>query len=262
MLDTRLVQTDPIRGDVPANVDRLREAIDRADGDGVDLLVFPELALTGYHLSAVEFRERREAIESGLTRLADVADDVTVVVGSPTYDPLRNSAVVLAGGERVGNYHKTHLYAAEAGVFEAGDAIEPIETPVGTLGVEICYDLEFPEVARELALGGADLLVTVSANMRPFSAYQDAYLRVRAMENAVPHLLCNRVGREDGTDFFGGSAAVDVHGDPLGSAEEDSATEVTVSVDPDARQAETLSYLADRRPALYRRAGESRTITR
>lgn len=78
------------------------------------------------------------------------------------------------------------------------------------------------------------------------------------MENAVPHLLCNRVGREDDTDFFGWSAAVDVHGDPLGSAGEDAVTEVTVLVDPGARQDDTLTYLTDRRPALYRRASGGR----
>lgn len=262
MLTARLVQTDPVRGDVTTNVDRAGEAIERADDDGVDLLVLPELALTGYHLSAAEFDDRREAVEAGLDHLADVATDVTVVVGSPTYDPLRNSAVVLAGGERVGGYHKSHLYASEAGVFEAGDAIDPVETPVGTLGVEVCYDLEFPEVARELALGGADLLVTVSANMRPFAPYQDAYLRARAMENGFPHLVCNRVGQEDDTDFFGRSAAVDVRGALVGSAGEDSPTEVTVDVAPGDSQDESLTYHADRRPELYRRAGESKPISR
>lgn len=171
MFTARLVQTDPELGDVPANVDRIGAAIERADDDGVDLVVFPELAVTGYQLSAPEFRDRREAVANGLDRLATTAPDVTVVLGSPTYDPLRNSAVVLAGGERVGSYHKSHLYAAEADVFAGGDAIEPVETPLGTLGVEICYDLEFPEVARELALGGADVLVTLSANMRPFAPY-------------------------------------------------------------------------------------------
>lgn len=262
MLTARLVQTDPVRGAVEENVDDARTAVERAADDGVDLVVFPELALTGYHLSASEFRDRREAVEDGLERLANVAPDVTVLVGSPTFDPLRNSAVVLANGGRIGSYHKTHLYAAESDVFEAGEAVDPVETPVGTLGVAICYDLEFPEVARELALGGADVLVTLSANMRPFASYQEVYLRARAMENGIPHLLCNRVGREDDTDFFGASAAVDVRGDFLGTAGEDATTELTVDLDTDERRDESLSYYSDRRPDLYGRTLDPRPATR
>lgn len=82
------------------------------------------------------------------------------------------------------------------------------------------------------------------------------------MENAFPHLLCNRVDRKDDTDFFGGSAVVDVRGNPLGSAGEDAETQVSVAVDPDARQDESLTYLADRRPKLYWRGFDSRTVTR
>lgn len=253
MLTARLVQTAPERGDVASNVEQAETAVRQAASDGVDLLVFPELALTGYHLSAAEFRDRRAAVEAGVDRIASAASGVTVVIGTPTYEPLRNSAVVLADGDRVGSYHKSHLYAAEGGIFEPGSAIDPIETPAGTVGVEICYDLEFPEVARELALGGADVLVTISANMRPFRSYQDAYLRARAMENGIPHLLCNRVGVEDETAFFGESGAVDVRGTLVESANEDEPTTVTVTLDPTERQDETLTYHTDRRPSLYRR---------
>lgn len=253
MITARLDQFAPVRGEVAANVEHVVETVREARVDGVDLVVVPELALTGYHLSAEEFRERQPVVEDGLATIADAATDVTVVVGTPTYGPLRNSAAVLADGELLGTYHKTHRYDAETDVFAAGDAIDPVETPVGTLGVEICYDLEFPEVARELALGGADVLVTISANMRPFADYQAAYLRARAMENARPHLLCNRVGTEEETDFFGGSGAVDVRGEPLVETGEDEERRVTVTLDLDERQDETLSYLADRRPSVYRR---------
>jgi predicted amidohydrolase len=253
MLTARLAQVDPALGDVEANVEAVLAAVGRAETDDVDLLVFPELSLTGYHLSAGEFAERRDAVERGLDRLEAAATEVTVVVGTPTYDPLRNSAVVVGDGARLGSYHKVHLYGSEDEVFTAGDRIDPIDTPVGTLGVEICYDLEFPEVCRALALGGADVLVTVSANMRPFVDYQAAYLRARGMENAVPHLLCNRVGEEDGTDFFGGSGAVGASGTVLGQAAVDEVVEIDLTVDPAARPDDSLSYHADRRPDCYGR---------
>lgn len=82
------------------------------------------------------------------------------------------------------------------------------------------------------------------------------------MENGIPHLLCNRVGREGDADFFGGSAAVDVHGESLGAAGEDVATSMTVEVDPGERQDESLTYRADRRPDLYRWACEAGSTTR
>lgn len=253
MFTARMVQTDPDRGTVTGNVETALDALGRAVEDDVDLLVFPELALTGYHLSASAFETRRDAVEEGLDSLAATATDVVVVVGTPTYDPLRNSAVVLGDGERLGVYHKTHLFGDESDVFEAGDHLAPIETPLGTLGVEICYDLEFPEVARELVLGGADVVVTVSANMRPFADYQATYVRTRAMENARPHLLCNRVGVEEDTDFFGESAAVAADGELLGTAAADDEDELTALLDPATTPDDSLSYHADRRPRLYRR---------
>ncbi|MHB1469100.1 MAG: carbon-nitrogen hydrolase family protein, partial [Solirubrobacteraceae bacterium] len=85
-----------------------------------------------------------------------------------------------------------------------------------------CFDMEFPEPARALVRAGADLLVTLSANMRPYGAEHQLAARARALENRCPHLYVNRVGRHRGMQFVGGSMAIDFcgRGTPALSGEE------------------------------------------
>ncbi len=82
----------------------------------------------------------------------------------------------------------------------------------------ICFDVEFPEVARSLALAGADLLVTISANMDPFGRDHDVFVTARALENGLPHLYVNQVGRGEAFTFAGGTMAVSADGDRLAEA--------------------------------------------
>jgi predicted amidohydrolase len=251
----RAVQFEPTLGAVDANAATVRAALEAAADDGVDLLAVPELALTGYHIGHESTDGLVADAAAALDDLCGVAPGVTAVVGTPVADGdrLYNSAVVLDGGERAGAYHKTHLYGdEEAATFDAGDAFPVTETSVGSVGVQICYDVEFPEVSRQLATGGAEILVTLSANMRPFQHDQRTYLRARAMENVRPHLLCNRVGSERGVDFFGESGVVDERGRDVVRAGADRTTTVTGTVDLAATGAETLQYFRDRRPDLYR----------
>lgn len=249
----RAVQFEPVLGDVAANRDTIREALVDADDDGVDLLAVPELALTGYHIPEDEGLVADAA--AALDDLATVAPDVTAVVGTPVSadESLYNSAVVLDGGERRGAYHKTHLYGGfEESTFDAGESFPVFETGAGDVGVQICYDVEFPEVSRTLALEGADLVVTISANMRPFEADQRAFARSRAMENVRPHALCNRVGAERDADFFGESALLDERGRDVVRAGPDRESTITGTVDTAAGGEETLQYFRDRRPDIYR----------
>jgi len=254
-IEARVVQFSPTLGDVAANEGRIADALRAAADDAVDLLAVPELALTGYHVGTDDPERLATDAAAALDRLATVAPEVTAVVGTPVRDDgrLYNSAVVLDGGEVAGRYDKTHLYDAEGTVFAEGDEYPVIETSAGRLGVEICYDVEFPEVARQLALGGAEVVVTISANMRPFGLDQQTYHRARALENVCPHVLCNRVGTERDVDFFGASGIVDERGRRVVTAGEDREMTVTGAVSLAASGSESLQYLADRRPETYTR---------
>ncbi|MFO7926002.1 MAG: carbon-nitrogen hydrolase family protein [Halobacteriota archaeon] len=253
-MKTRVIQADPEHGNPAANASRLEREAERARSDGVELLVFPELYLTGYYLDTDEAASIVSRAEAVLPTVERASEDLTLVVGTALGDGsdpgLENVAVVYDRGERIGVYRKTHLYDDEKAVFNLRDAYPTFETSVGTIGVQICYDMEFPEVARQLTLSGAEIIVTISANMHPFETYQRAYRRARALENGRPHVLCNRVGAEGDLDFLGRSAIVDARGTLLASTESEAEIELTANL-PDERQVhDTLTYLEDRRIEL------------
>jgi len=251
-MNVRTVQADPEHGAPQENVRQLEVAAERARTADVDLLVFPELFLTGYHLDTDDAASIVAAATDVLPRVADVSTGLVLVVGTAFEgdDGFENTAVVYDDGAQVGSYQKTHLYDEEAAVFKPGDAYPTFETSIGTLGIEICYDLEFPEVARQLTLNEADVIVTISANMQPFETYHRTYHRSRAMENGRPHVLCNRVGSERELDFLGNSRICDARGNLLASTETDAEIELTANIPLDQSTHETLRYLDDRRLPL------------
>jgi predicted amidohydrolase len=122
------------------------------------------------------------------------------------------------------------------------------------LGLMICFDVEFPEVARSLARADAELLVTISANMDPFGRDHDVFATALALENGLPHLYVNRVGRGEAFTFAGGTMAVSADGDRLAEAGESEGA-IPVSLDPSARKEDRPEelrprYLEEMRGAL------------
>ncbi|MEA2364373.1 MAG: 5-aminopentanamidase [Thermoleophilaceae bacterium] len=206
-----LAQLAPRSRDVRANLTRACELISgRAP---TDLLVLPELFLSGYQLSDVEpLAVELDGPEVHELREAARNAGVAVVVGAAERSggAVANSALCIdAAGELAGVYRKTHLFGAERDAYVAGDELVPVRLGERVLGVMICFDMEFPEVARTLARRGADLLVTISANSPPFELDHDVFARARALENGLPHVYVNRAGEEDGLPFSGGSMALD-----------------------------------------------------
>jgi predicted amidohydrolase len=232
----------------------IADAISAASGQA-DLLVLPELATTQYdirrHIGQIapaldgeQFTELRE--------LARQAHLVAVVGLVEVEDPvLYNSAAVIdADGSLAGVVRKSHLFAGERKVFAAGSTISPIRTSLGQLGVAVCYDIEFPEVARSLAVAGAEALIVISANMHPYTDYHLTYAKSRAMENGIPLALSNWVGQGPRFDFLGRSCIVSNQGQILADASDtpgyaDAVVTLGAPTDPD------LDYLAHRRPELY-----------
>lgn len=252
-ITVRAVQCHPELGDIQCNAQLAERAIRDAEDDGVDLLVLPELFLSGYHIGHLDAEDVFDSAADAVDRIAAAASETTVVLGAPVEsDGTRyNAAVVLDEGEHIGTYHKAHLYRNEESVFEQGSELPVFETSAGTLGLQICYDVEFPEVSRRLTLAGADLLVTPLANMRPFQHDQSIYGAARALENIRPHVVCNRIGVERDVEFFGASAIYDERGRPVVSAGEDTTVELTGTVELAADGADTLQYIDDRRPGMY-----------
>jgi predicted amidohydrolase len=206
-------------GDVAANLTLASRYVRRAAARRADLVVFPECFLQGYSLKRSTLDLSEPVSGSAVTALAAIAarNDVAIVAGmieTNPADPRKpfNTALVIGhDGRLVGAYRKTHLFEREREAFAAGDEYPVFDLPLGgrrpclRLGVCICFDVEFPEVPRLLALGGAQLIAVPSADMEPYRAQQAANLMSRAIENNVHVALANTVDRRSAVTFFGGS---------------------------------------------------------
>ena len=218
-----LAQIDCRLGEVEANVERHLAWIERARRREVDLLVFPELSLTGYRLLHLTPRVALAADAGALDQLAAAAGPMALLVGFVEEDRqgvLYNSAALLRDGHPAFIHRK--LYLPTYGIFQeqrffgAGRRLELASLPWGRTGVLICEDLWHPELARRLALAGTKLLLVPSAapgriggGEMPESAESwELLTRSAALLNTCWVVYCNRVGWEEGSFYAGGSHVV------------------------------------------------------
>jgi predicted amidohydrolase len=206
-------------GDIAANVALADRYVARAAARGAHLVVFPESFVQGYSLSRSVLDLAEPIVGPAIRALAGIAEanGVAIVAGMIETNPAHphrpfNTAVVVGRrGGVIGAYRKTHLFDREADAFAAGIDYPVFDVPLRPdrpplrVGVCICYDVEFPEVPRLLAIGGAQLIAVPSADMEPYRAQQAANLMSRAIENNVHVALANTVDRRSAVTFFGGS---------------------------------------------------------
>jgi predicted amidohydrolase len=246
-----LGQLAPVPGDLPGNLARLEAAVRAARAD---LAVFPELFLSGYRLGdrfhALALRDDDPA-HGTLGRIAREARTI-LVVGAPVASPERpgevqNAALAVPpsgpAAVQVKRYLPNFGPFEEAIPFTPTGTSRPVRVGGRSLGLEICYDAFFPEVSRDLALQGAELLVNLSASPVTSRRLFERLLPARAIENACPVVYVNRVGVEDGIVFGGGSGVWDARGEPVpptpvpleALAPEESVATVEVDLDAAAR---------------------------
>jgi predicted amidohydrolase len=247
-----LRQAAPNPGDLAGNTDSVIRALDSCTAE---LLVFPELFLSGYDTQHLD----ELALAIGDPRIAQLADacrraHVALMVGFAERDGTGFYDSYLAidhDGTVLEPIRKTHLFGTEGEVFLAGNILAPITLMGIRIGVLNCFELEFPEIARTLALRGAEMLVCGSANMHPYGLDHRIATQSRAIENRLPLAYVNRIGEQDGHRFCGLSRLVDPDGTTrrqLGEAETASiCDEVTIGFSP----AGEVDMLAQRRPELY-----------
>ncbi len=255
-----LAQLSPVLFNKEQNLAKASEAIHVAASRGAAAILFPELYLTGYSLGkqVAEMAEREDGPSIQRVRELARASHIAVLMGYAelhadgrrAYDAV---TVVDATGRVAGTYCKTHLFHAETGWFVPGDQPVLLDFGLGRVGVLICYDLEFPEAVRDLALRGAQWVATCTGNMVPNQHLQEIYVQCRAAENRLWVAAANRVGGEGDLDFFGGSAVADPNGQLVAHGDDQ---ERIIFADIDLRRAEqarlNADYLTDRRPELYR----------
>jgi predicted amidohydrolase len=231
LLTVGLAQTDCRLGDVEANLEKHLEWIETARERGVELLLFPELSLTGYRLLHLTTQVSTRLHDSrSLARLAEAAGEMSVVVGLVEEDAqgvLYNSAALLEGGE-VRHVHRK-LYLPTYGIFQEGrffgpgERLEPVPDDDRRLGILICEDLWHPGLGRRLAIGGMKILLVMSAGPGRIGPgelpeSQEAWevlTRSTALVNTCWVVYCNRVGWEEGSFYAGGSHIVRPGGEIL-----------------------------------------------
>jgi predicted amidohydrolase len=237
-----LAQLASVPNDPAANVARAVAALE--DCRGVDLALFPELFLSAYVLDVLP----ATAIAADGPELATVAAaaaraGTAVVIGFAERLPggaLANSAACIdEAGIIAAVYRKTRLFAGERAVFRAGGELRLVPLAGRLVGPLICFDVEFPELARTLAVAGAKLLVSISANMEPYGDEHEVATRARALENRLPHLYVNTVGALGGHRFVGRSRSVAADGGVLGGSSEAEELLVVRVGEPGASSAET-----------------------
>ena len=257
-MQAELAQLALVDGDVGHNTSKVIETIGRANvAGGTKLIVFPEATLSGFP-TRENVADVAQSLDSpALTSVRDAARraGVSVAVGLAEREGARfyNTTVLVDDkGEIALRYRKTHLWASDVGVFTPGDRFETCLWNGLTVGLLICYDIEFPETARAVAALDADLLIVTNGNMDPFGPVHRRAITARAMENQMFALMVNRCGTgDDNLTFPGESALVDPFGEIVAAA---GAQETLLGVDIDFKRLEAsrehYRYLNDARVPL------------
>ncbi|MBU1219188.1 acyltransferase [Myxococcota bacterium] len=200
MVRAGYVQFTPELGELEANAAKLKELVLSSE-HVADLLVFPEMALTGYafpeksKLSKVCSPEYNDFTYEFAMEIAQIIGGI-VVIGYPEYENglFYNSAIMTDADKILGNYRKSHLFGAEKDVFERGNSgLNVFDCGKFRVGMMICFDWVFPESARTLALAGADIIAHPVNLVMP---YCQRAMFTRSLENGVFTISANRCGSE------------------------------------------------------------------
>jgi predicted amidohydrolase len=267
------VQMQPALADPETNLKRMQEFVEEiaTARPETDLIVFPELINSGYECTKEEFAAFAEELKVG-AGIDDVPAgssiavmgalcrlyDLYIIYGLPEKDGavMYNSAVCLdPDGKIVKVYRKAHPFADERKWCEAGTDLTVFDTRFGKVGLMICWDTAFPEVARAYALQEADLLVVATNWESPYSADWDLFTKARALDNTLHLVSANRIGFDKTLGFFGHSNIINPVGQVIESLDEE--VEGIIHAELDLSQTAKLreeyyTFFTDRQPEIYR----------
>jgi predicted amidohydrolase len=248
-------------GSIARNLRLLEQRAAEAASAAADLLICPEMFLSGYHIGARMAARLAEPADGPAFAAASAIarkNGLAVLYGYPeqgAQGAIFNAARLISReGHGLANYRKCHLFGKlDRGMFRAGSGpLAVVDLDGVRVGLLICYDIEFPESARLLALAGADLVAVPTALMDPFEVVTRTLVPARALENQVFVAYANRCGREGDLSYCGQSCVIGPDGADLaraGRAEELIVADIDLDRLAAARRDNT--YLADRRPELY-----------
>lgn len=235
------------------NLGIIKHELEKTDAD---LLVFPELFLTGYRIRD-KIVEMAETIESDL--ILDLSDFVkdqncALIFGMPERDLVQkgriyNSAVFIGKDGFIKQYRKFHPVNfgpfEEKRYFHEGDMLPIFEVDDTKLGLIICYDIFFPELSKAYALNGVDLIIDISAGPTTSRPFFEIMIPARAVESTIYFAYSNLIGPEKNLTFFGGNTVVDGRGNQLAKGKYIEEDDIEVDIDP-----QELEFVRSQRPTL------------
>jgi predicted amidohydrolase len=239
-LRVALAQVGPALGDVAHHTGQSREALARAKSEDVDLVVLPELMLTGYSLGLVGDDVSRSVDDAEIAQLAEVADGPACVVGFAEAGPVHtyNSAAYLQGGSVLHVHRK--LYLPTYGIWEErkhftpGNSMRAFDTDIGRVAILICSDAWQPALAVVAVQDGARVLIVPASSTSRRGAIEEEWRDInrfyaRMLETYV--VFVNRVGDEGDLSFWGGSHVYDPWGELVAEAPTGEPAFVTAELD-------------------------------
>jgi len=251
-------------GDKKHNINIMKKNIKQAKEKGANLVIFPELSLTGYLNRDIAYELAEPIPGPSIHSLEETAkkESIYIVFGIPeqsekAHAVLYNTAVLLGPDGMIGKYRKMHLPThsvfEEKRYFRLGYEAPVFETEIGKMGLTICYDMFFPEISRLLKLKGSQLIICISASPAVRSRFFEVFTAARALENTVFLAYLNLVGLENGLQFWGGSRIIAPDGSILKKAKYDEEDLVIGTIDyADLKGAEAfVPTLRDLRPELF-----------
>jgi predicted amidohydrolase len=259
-----LAQISSKPGDKKGNLKKIEQAAIEAKKQKSQLLILPEMSLTGYVIKdrIYELAEEIPGHSSKLVERIAKETGVHIIFGMPelssnTRATFHNTSVLVSPRGLVGKYRKmylpTHSVFEEKRYFRPGYQTAVFNTELGRIGLLICYDIYFPEVTRLARLEGAQLLVCISASPAVRRSFFEILTIARAVENTTFFAFVNLAGIEDGLQFWGGSRLVSPSGKVLVQAKYDKEDFVTCDIDyADIKPIEAfIPTLKDLRPELF-----------
>lgn len=257
--------------DLAASLAQVERFVEHARGRGVRLIVLPECALGGYLRESdgvgLDLPPALDPDGPEIARLIAIAGEMVVCVGYTEQSSagIHSSAICVSGDGVLGHQRKVHLPPAERFAYVAGSGFAAFDTPVGRIGMVLCYDKLFPEAARALAIDGADTICSLAAwpadRLSPAARlvddrqtrHFDAIDQARAIENQVVWVSSNQAGPWGRLEFVAGAKVVDPDGVVLattGTGPGCAIADVDVARTVADMRAQ-IDHLGDRRPEAY-----------
>ncbi len=241
-------------GNKESNLGEAIKYISKSASEGAELVLLPEMFLTGYPVN-IDMKDIAESLDGeSINRLKEIAvKEKTAIIGSyPELSPdgkVYNTAFFIDNeGKLLNRYRKIHLFDQERKYVHAGSELITVEYLGIRFGLLICFDIEFPEPARALALEGMDVLLVSSANMEPYGLFHRIFSTSRAIENHCFVVYSNRIGANESYRFVGDSCVITPTGETirdLGSEEGFAVQEIDLQAI--AQSKNVFNYIEERK---------------